>query len=574
MNRFHVYGQLANGVDGIKKPLLTLTLHKLWYLVCDILPMLLYSVLVNHVLINKQLNNLWFIIIGYFSIFLLTTISVSKSKKLTNRLTMKYDIRVKHKLLKQYTALDNDTYSSFHVGDITSRIEKDSVVAKDYFINHILEYWYSVAYVIIVGFILLYYDWRIALPSFIFIPLTFIIMEILGKKSKQASENLWVLQAQCDTFLHSSYQNWKDIKTNNLENAQYDKLDCQYKKIRRYSFLNQLYWHLGNTFSCFQRVFITQLFLYFIGGVLVIKGYSQTGRLLTFINFYGQFYVYIQKIGESIIHYKSDTVSIEKVLEVLNIKIEVKPFVSIKGNDICIDKLRYSYEGNVDFLLDNISFTVKSGKHLAIVGESGSGKSTLVKLLTGQITPQSGNIFIGGIDIQTVNTESVSAKISIIMQEPILFNMTIRDNLLLVNPDATDAELIECCQRASVNEFIESLPDKLDTIIGERGVKLSGGQKQRLSIARAFIQNRDIIIFDESTSALDSEKEGDIINVVKDISKNKTMITIAHRLSTILSCDNVLILKNGAIIAMDTHENLHNLNETYDLLFQNQYISN
>jgi len=172
-----------------------------------------------------------------------------------------------------------------------------------------------------------------------------------------------------------------------------------------------------------------------------------------------------------------------------------------------------------------------------------------------------------------VNSESVSEKVSIVVQEPILFNMTIRENLLLAKADATDKELVECCRKASIYDFIETLQNKLDTIIGEKGVKLSGGQKQRLSIARAFLQDRDIIIFDESTSALDSEKENDIITEVKSLSTGKTMITIAHRLSTILSCDRVIVLKDGAMVAMDTHENLHNINETYDLLFQNQYIA-
>ena len=157
------------------------------------------------------------------------------------------------------------------------------------------------------------------------------------------------------------------------------------------------------------------------------------------------------------------------------------------------------------------------------------------------------------------------------MQEPTLFNLTVRENLLMVKPEAKDEELTECCRKASIYDFIETLPNKFDTIIGEKGVKLSGGQKQRLSIARVFLQNNDIIIFDESTSALDSEKERDIINEIKNLSKDKTLISIAHRLSTIQSCDKVIVIKDGFIMAEGTHEELKGKNENYDFLFEKQY---
>ncbi|WP_164931679.1 ABC transporter ATP-binding protein [Longirhabdus pacifica] len=235
--------------------------------------------------------------------------------------------------------------------------------------------------------------------------------------------------------------------------------------------------------------------------------------------------------------------------------------------------MTFAYEGSDAFRLHAISFSVSKGEHLAIVGESGSGKSTITKLLTGQIKPQSGSIHIGGTDISQVNSESLSHKVSIVVQEPVLFNMTMRENLLLAKPDATDKELIQCCHRARIYDFVETLEYKLDTIIGEKGVRLSGGQKQRLSIARAFLQDRDIIIFDESTSALDNENEGDIIAELKRLSIGKTMISIAHRLSTIMDCDKVMVLKDGAMVAYDTHENLREQNDTYELLFKNQYVA-
>lgn len=573
MNRLDTFKALTRDIDGINKPLFVLGFFKVWNLIFGLAPLFLYSFLVNRVLVDKNMNELWPTLLGYLAVFLFTTIGIAVSKRFSNRLILKYDLRVKNKLLKKYTSLDNDAYSKYSIGDVKSRIENDSTVAGNFFTTHILDFIYGVVYAVALAVILLCYDWRIALLSFIFVPISFLTVNFLGGKSKKAKEELWKLQTKYETFLHSNIQNWKDVKINNLEDAQLDELNGHYKKIRPIWFQNQLYLHLGITYSFFTKNFITQLFIYFIGGLFVINGYSQVGVLLVFISFYGQFFGNIENISNSIINFKSDSVNIEKVVEILNLEVGKRPYKKIDGTGIHVENLKFTYKGNDSFALDGISFSVSKGEHLAIVGKSGSGKSTIAKLLTGKIKPQDGIVRIGGIDIYTVNSESLSEKVSIVVQEPVLFNMTIRENLLLAKVDATDAELIECCRRASIYDFIETLQNKLDTIIGEKGVKLSGGQRQRLSIARAFLQDRDIIIFDESTSALDNENENDIITELKSLSSGKTMISIAHRLSTILDCDKVMVLKEGAMVAFDTHENLRNRNETYDLLFHNQYVA-
>lgn len=573
MNRLAIFKALTRDIDGINKPLIALGFFKIWNLIFGLIPLFLYSFLVDRVLVAKNLNGLWPIIAGYLAVFLFTTLGIAAAKRFSNRLILKYDLRIKNKLLKKYLSLDHDVYSKYSIGDVKSRIENDSTVAGNFFTTHILEFTYAVIYAAALAVILLCYDWRIALISFVFVPVSLFTVNLLGGKAKKAGEELWKLQIKYETFLHSSFQNWKDVKTNNLEDVQLDELNGHYKKIRHIWFLNQLYQHLGVTYSFFTKNFITQLFIYFIGGIFVIKGYSHVGVLLVFISFYGQFFGYIENISNSMMNYKHDSVNIEKVIEILNIEAGKKPYKKIEGTDIDVKNLRFTYGENESFALDGISFAVKKGEHLAIAGESGSGKSTIAKLLTGQMSPQGGTIHIGGIDICSVDTKSLAEKVSIVVQEPVLFNMTIRDNLLLAKADATEAELIECCRRASIYDFIETLQDQLDTVIGEKGVKLSGGQRQRLSIARAFLQDREIIIFDESTSALDNGNESDIITELKSLSSGKTMISIAHRLTTILDCDKVMVLKGGRVVACDTHEHLRNRNETYDSLFQSQYMA-
>ncbi|WP_150274870.1 ABC transporter ATP-binding protein [Paenibacillus tepidiphilus] len=573
MKRWDTFKTLTRDIDGIRRPLIALGLFKLWNLVFGLIPLFLYSFLVNRVLVDKSLNELWPVIAGYLAVFLLTTIGIAVSKRFSNQLILKYDVRMKNKLLKKYISLDRDVYGTYSIGDVKSRIENDAAVVGRFFTTHLLDFAYAVVYAVALAVILLCYDWRIALLSFIFVPVSLFTVNFLGVKAKNVGEELWKLQIKYESFLHANFQNWKDVKTNNLEEAQLAELNGYYKKIRPLWFLNQLYLHFGITYSFFTKNFITQLFIYFIGGLFVIKGYSEVGVLLVFISFYGQFFGFIESISNSMMNYKSDSVNIEKVIGILNLESGKRPYKKIDGTDLNVEQLKFTYEGNDSFALDGISFSVSKGEHLAIVGESGSGKSTLAKLLTGQLKPQGGTVSIGGIDIYSVNSESVSDKVSIVTQEPVLFNMTIRENLLLAKPGATEAELIGCCRRARIYDYIDTLQDQLDTVIGEKGVKLSGGQRQRLSIARAFLQDRDIIIFDESTSALDNENESDIITELKSLSSGKTMISIAHRLSTILDCDQVMVLKAGRVVAFGTHASLYNRNETYDLLFRSQYMA-
>lgn len=571
MKRWVTFKALTKDINGVRKMLIVLAFFKVWSLIFEIAPLFLYSYFVNRVLVNKNIMGLWYVIIAYLTVYLFATIGIAYSKKKSNLMILKYDLKIKNKLLKKYTRLNSTVYN---IGDAKSRIESDSIIAENFFMTHILDFIYASVYSILLAIILLCYDWKIALISFAFIPIAFLTVKFLGDKTKKTGEELWELQTKYENFLHMTFQNWKDIKINNLENAQLDELNNHFEKIRHVWFLNQLYLHIGTTFSFFTKNFITQLFIYFIGGLFVIKGYSQVGTLLIFTRFYGQFFECIQNIGDSMIQFKQDSVNIDKVIEILNLEVDKRPYKKIVGADIAVDNLKFSYSENNLFALNGISFSVNKGEHLAIVGESGSGKSTITKLLTGQITPQGGNVSIGGVDINAINSESIFEKVSIVAQEPVFFNMSIKENLLLAKAYATNEELIDCCCRARIYDFIETLPNKLDTIIGERGVKFSGGQRQRLSIARAFLQDRDILIFDESTSALDSENEGEIIAEIKKSSSEKTMITIAHRISAILSCDKIMVIKDGKLVAIDTHENLRNANETYDLLFGNQYIVN
>ena len=223
-------------------------------------------------------------------------------------------------------------------------------------------------------------------------------------------------------------------------------------------------------------------------------------------------------------------------------------------------------------VLNNINFNVKSNETVAFVGKSGAGKTTIFNLLCKMYDSYNGTITIDGIDIKNLDKDTIRGNITIVSQSPYIFNMSIRENLRLVKQDLTDEEMKQACKMACLDDYIEQLPQKYDTIVGEGGVTLSGGQKQRLAIARAFVQKTEIILLDEATSSLDNETQLKIQQAIDNLQKEYTILIIAHRLSTVRNADRILMLSEGKIIAEGNHSRLLKECKQYRDLYENEII--
>ncbi len=278
-------------------------------------------------------------------------------------------------------------------------------------------------------------------------------------------------------------------------------------------------------------------------------------------------------ISELLEECKNFNISSERVFSIIN----NKEFTKEEFGNNKIDKIDGNFEfKNVTFgynektVLDNISFKINSGTTTGIVGKSGAGKTTIFNLLCKLYNIKDGEILIDGNNINNLDEESIRGNITIISQNPYIFNMSIKDNLKLVKDNVTDKEIKNACKLACLDDYIETLPNKYDTVVGEGGVTLSGGQRQRLAIARALVQNTKIILFDEATSALDNETQSKIQTAIDNLRDDYTVIIIAHRLSTIVNCDNILVLEDGKITASGTHKKLIKSSEFYKKLCETE----
>ena len=294
---------------------------------------------------------------------------------------------------------------------------------------------------------------------------------------------------------------------------------------------------------------------------LVFQGKLTAGEVIT-LTFYS-FFIFgpLQEIGNIILSYREAEASLNNFHNLMTKAPESEPKnPKTLGSiyELAFKKVSFKHQTAGQKAIDNISFDVKLGETIAFVGPSGSGKSTLMKLLVGLYRPQEGKIEYNDLDETEIQFDDLRKQIGFVTQDTNLFSGTIRENLMFVNPDATELNLRDVLEKASCTNLIARAEHGLDTMIGEGGLKLSGGEKQRLSIARALLRNPNLLIFDEATSALDSLTEEEITNTIKSISSAQEQITIliAHRLSTIMHADRIYVLEKGDIVETGTHENL------------------
>jgi ATP-binding cassette subfamily B protein len=295
--------------------------------------------------------------------------------------------------------------------------------------------------------------------------------------------------------------------------------------------------------------------------LLIFKDVLTVGQLMT-LQFYS-FFIFgpLQEMGNVILSYREAEASLSNFKKIMNSPIEVKPDNPVKIKNLAkfeFKNVAFKHKSGTTYALEDIDFTVNKGETIAFVGPSGSGKTTLVKLLVGLYHPETGQILYNNIDSKALDIEEVRHQIGFVTQDTQLFSGTIKENLLFVNPRATDDEINNVLNKSACQTLLARSDQGIDTVIGEGGIKISGGEKQRLSIARALLRNPKLIVFDEATSALDSITETEITSTIKEIgnSKNHIMVLIAHRLSTIMHADKIFVLEKGKVIETGDHESL------------------
>jgi subfamily B ATP-binding cassette protein MsbA len=418
-------------------------------------------------------------------------------------------------------------------------------------------------------------SFKLTLFVFIFIPISGFIITKIGKTLKVKSKKAQDENGYLISIVEETLGGLKVVKSYNSEGTFREKFNNSIERLYKLSNSIGVKNNLSSPMSEFMGIVVIAILLWYGGNMVLVEKFACGAPLLEgskFLAYMGLAYNILtpaKAISKASYQVKSGLAAAERVFDVLEVEntITNKSNAIVKGtftDKITIENINFKYED--ENVLKNFSLEVSKGKTVALVGQSGSGKSTIANLLTRFYDVQEGIIKIDGIDIKDMNLKSLRDLMGLVTQDSILFNDTIKANIALGKPEATDDEIIEALKIANAYEFVKDLPEGIYTNIGDSGNKLSGGQKQRLSIARAVLKNPPIMILDEATSALDTESERLVQIALENMMQNRTSIVIAHRLSTIQKADTIVVMHKGKIVEQGTHDELLAKNGTYSKL--------
>jgi subfamily B ATP-binding cassette protein MsbA len=469
---------------------------------------------------------------------------------------------------------DIQTLDNRHSGKYISNVMFDTHHVQSLVSTGVLNLMKDSFSVIALVSLMFYQNWKLALFAILMMPLAGGLAKSLGKRIGKATSKAGVSSGNLATFLTEIFKGSKMIRIYQKEYEENQKAnrvidDLVEKNIK----IGSVMIRATPIMEVLTGVMIAGFIIF--SGKLISSGELGVNNFFSFLAAMMLAYQPIRSLATINMVAYQGAAAFKRISEIIDKEINIKEFndapkLNLKNSHIKFKKVEFKYETTDEQAVKEISFNIKGNTMAAFVGHSGAGKSTIINLLPRFYDPQKGSIEIDDQNIKKVSLSSLRKNLSLVSQDVILFDDTIKNNIAYAKPNASDKEIIKACKYAASDEFIKKLPNGYNTMIGENGVRLSGGQKQRISIARAILKESPIILLDEATSSLDAESEEIVQNAINNLTKNKTTLVIAHRLSTIHNADMIFVMKNGKVINSGKHDFLIENCDEYKSLYQKQ----
>lgn len=469
---------------------------------------------------------------------------------------MEFDMR--NQLFAHIQTLPIPFFDNYKVGKLMSRLVND--------LNEIAEVAHHgpedllVSTILLVGSFMMMFiaNWQLALALLVVMPFLFYFGITKNLKFRKTFRTLKHQVANINARSEDNFSGIRVVKAfanEAYEIKEFEKGNQEFNQAKEASY--QVMAEFTVTIQTFMNFITLLVFVY--GGYLIIQGSLTIGELTAFIFYVQLFRNPINKISAFIMQYNQAMAGYERFEEILAIAPQSSGTMMLPEDfdgEVCFEEVSFQYEPTLPWVIKDLNFTVRAGQSVAIVGHSGGGKSTLCSLIPRFYECSFGRILLDGIDVKQLDLQHLRESIGVVQQDVFIFAGSVKENIAYGKANATTEEIIDAAKKANAYEFIEKLPEGMDTYLGERGVKLSGGQKQRIAIARMFLKNPKLLILDEATSALDNESEVLIQKALDELTKNRTTLVIAHRLSTIVGSDEIIVLEHGKIVERGNHEAL------------------
>lgn len=529
---------------------------------------------IDQVLINKDMVMLNIIAVGILIIFFLRGIFFFGQTYLMSYIGQRVIIDIREAVYRQLQRLSLGYFDKRQTGAIMSSVTNDVSALQAALVESMVEL--VTEAMILIGSLgaMFFLHWKLSLLTLITMPLVLQAINTFGKKLRQAGRVLQARTADITAILQETISGIRVIKS-------FAREDYETNRFKQENFFNfraqmktsQLLATLTPVIEFLSAIGVTVIIWY--GGLEVINGNLTSGALIAFLIYVVNLANPVKRLSRVYGNIQRSLAAAERVFEILDTEPDIKDIPgavdlpAVEGH-VALQQVSFAYSSG-QYALREVSLEVKPGQTVAIVGPSGAGKTTIANLLPRFYEVTEGSILVDGKDIRTVTMQSLRQQIGIVPQETVLFNGTVYDNILYGRLDASEAEVIAAAKAANAHSFIDKMPDKYHTHIGERGAKLSGGQRQRISIARAILKDPRILVLDEATSALDTESEKLVQQALDKLMIGRTSFVIAHRLSTVQRADMIVVLDKGRIVEQGTHSELLASGGLYSTLYQVQF---
>jgi ATP-binding cassette, subfamily B, bacterial MsbA len=525
---------------------------------------------------NKNKQMLYLIPVAIVFTFIIKAFSIYGTRIITIKVGIKIIKNIQTLMAQKFLLSDISHITKKHSGKYLSNFTNDTTILFTVLTGVVVTLFKEIFTLIALLGLMFYHDWQLSLLAMIMIPIAAISSKNIGKKMGKKVHVSLEASDKFMKFLSEIIKGSWLIKIYQKEEDELKKIsmiiDERFKAIRK---VEQTRLGAGPIMEIISAIAIA--IVVFFAGYRSMQGAITLGEFVSFLAALMLAYQPVKALAGVNVGIQEGVTAAKRIYEIIDQKNEIyndenAPSLKLKNATLEFKNISFTYPDGTH-ALKNLSAKIEGGRKVGLVGISGSGKTTFLNLIPRFFNLEHGTILIDNQNINTINLNSLRKEISIVSQDVILFDDTIRSNILYGNASASDDEIINACKFAAAQDFIEKLPNKYETIIGENGIKLSGGQKQRLSIARAILKDSPIILLDEATSSLDSESEGVIQKAIENLTKNKTTIIIAHRLSTIMNCDKILVFDSGQIVDEGSHEFLVKNSSIYKNLYEKQIIN-
>ena len=544
--------ELSKYLQPHKKVLIISFLLSLISTALGMIQPLFAKVLIDRVLLSQQYRLLLTLLGAVICLLVISFVIRVSNSYIYTRYSAKLLFQMREDLFDHLLKVPLSFFSKRKIGDIYSRIAADMADIQGLVTETLPGYLFNFLTCLLTATVLLWLNWQMAVLSFCFLPVAIYLISLIRPKLLKLAKTLAESNADIAHFLFESLAGTSLIRAFGAERLESKKLQEKQAGILKILLRYQVLGAFSGSVPTFYTLLNT-IVVYGYGGFLVMKGSLSIGSLVAFAIYQGRVFGPLQGLMDGFLAMQKAKVAINRVKEILDVQpafqenghIELSKD-ALKG-EIAVENISFAYEAE-EPVLNNLSFQIPAGKITAIVGPSGVGKTTICHLLMRLFDPNAGMVALDGVDLKAFKIESLRNQIALVSQDTFLLHSTILENIRYSKPKAGEEEIIEAAKAACIHDYIRTLPDQYQTVVGDRGVRLSGGQKQRISIARAILMEPRILILDEATAFLDTSAEEQLKKTIHLLMRGKTIIVISHRLSSIQGVDKIIALEKEGIV--------------------------